>query len=110
LIAGVVSVAAGTRLSLPRLTEPTELSAAVLLAGGVAAYLVALGLFRIALRFGNPLPRLGAGLALLALIPVGTKFGAAQLLLAAAALLVVMLLVERVVDARTGPAIGHQAG
>jgi low temperature requirement protein LtrA len=110
MIAGVVSVAAGTRLSLPTLTEPTGHSAAALLGGGAALYLLALGLFRTALRFGNPAPRLVAGLAVLALIPVGTEFGAAQLLLAIAAVGVGMLVLERLVDARTENADAHQAG
>ncbi|MFN2562747.1 MAG: low temperature requirement protein A [Jatrophihabitans sp.] len=110
MLAGVVSVAAGTRLSLPELTEPTGRAAAALLAGGVAVYLIALGLFRAALRFGNPGPRLVTGLAALALIPVGTGFGAAQQLLATATLVVAMLFVERAVDARTGATNGHRAG
>jgi low temperature requirement protein LtrA len=110
MLAGVVSLAAGTRLSLPELTRPTGHPAAALIAGGVAVYLVALGLFRAALRFGNPAPRLVGGVAVLAFIPLGTEFGAAQQLLAMAALVVAMLFAERAVDARAARPFGHRAG
>ena len=57
MMAGVVAVAAGSRLSLPDLTSPTSLAAAGLLAGGAALYLVALAAFRRLLHFGTAAPR-----------------------------------------------------
>jgi low temperature requirement protein LtrA len=95
MLIGVLGVAAGSRLSLPRLTEPATLAAAALLAGGAALYVAALGLFRVFLRFGPPAPRLITAVLLLALIPAGRYAGAAQELAAIAAVLLGLLLLER---------------
>lgn len=110
MLAGVVAVAAGSRLSSPELTEPTELTAAALLAGGVATYLAGLGVFRLIIGFANPVPRLVAGGAVLATVPAGTSLGAAQQLLLLTLLLVVLLLAERVLGARGTAPMPDQAG
>jgi low temperature requirement protein LtrA len=95
MLAGVVAVAAGSRHALPDLTAATDLAAATLIAGGLAAYLLALAAFRAIVRFANPVPRLAAAVAMPASIPIGTALGAAQQLLAAAAAIAVLLVVER---------------
>jgi low temperature requirement protein LtrA len=95
MMIGVLSVAAGSRLSLPLLTEPTTLAAAALLAGGAALYVAGLGLFRVFLRFAPPGPRLITAAALLALIPAGRYAGAAQELAGIAVVLGALLLLER---------------
>jgi len=95
MMAGVVGVAAGSRLSLPALTEPTSLAAASLIAGGGALYLAGLALFRAVLRYDDPRPRLVTALLLLAFIPVGRYAGAAQELAGLALMITAMLLIER---------------
>jgi len=115
MLAGVVSVAAGSRLSLPDLASATDLAAAALIAGGVAVYLLALAWFRAALRIGNPLPRVAAGVAVLALVPIGTSLGAGQQLLATAALVTLLLVTERLLagrhpNARGGDSPADRAG
>lgn len=115
MLAGVVSVAAGSRLSLPDLTSATHLAAAALIAGGVAVYVLALAWFRAALRIGNPLPRVAAGFAVLALVPIGTSLGAGQQLLATAALVTLLLVTERRLagrhpNARGGDSPADRAG
>jgi low temperature requirement protein LtrA len=111
MIAGVLGLAAGTRLSLePGLTSPTSLPAASLLGGGIALYLLALGGFRLGLGFASPAARLVGGLAVLGLVPVGTQLGAAQQLLGSAVLVVVILLAELRIDARDGSRPVDRAG
>ncbi|MDQ6848676.1 MAG: low temperature requirement protein A [Actinomycetota bacterium] len=95
MMAGIVSVAAGSRLSLPELTAPAPNAAAWFIGGGVAVYLLALAVFRALLRFAVPLGRALFGLLALATVPVGTGLGAAQQLLVIAGLIVVLLLAER---------------
>lgn len=110
MLAGVVAVAAGSRLSLPDLTATTSLAGAALIAGGAGVYVAALAGFRFALHSGAVPPRLGTAVALLATIPVGTDLGAAQQLLAVALVIVAMLLVERRADAGAAATQAHQAG
>jgi low temperature requirement protein LtrA len=95
MMAGVVSVAAGSRLSLPDLTAGTSPAAASFLAGGVALYLVGLAAFRAVLRFAAATMRAAWAALALATIPVGTIAGAAQQLLVIAALLMALLTLER---------------
>jgi low temperature requirement protein LtrA len=95
MMAGVVSVAAGSRLSLPDLTAATSTPAACFLGAGVALYLVGLAAFRAVLGFGSPTTRAAWALLALATIPVGALAGAAQQLLVIAALLVALLTLER---------------
>jgi low temperature requirement protein LtrA len=102
MMAGVVSVAAGSRLSLPDLTAGTSAAAASFLGGGVALYLVGLAAFRAVLGFAAPTMRTAWAALALATIPVGIITGAAQQLLVIAALLVALLTVERRGTSRFG--------
>lgn len=95
MLAGVVGLAAGARLSLPDLTGATSLAAAALLAGGAAVYLAGLAAFRGVLAYGPWPPRAVAAVVAPTAIPVGTAAGAAQELLVLAALMVALLLAER---------------
>jgi low temperature requirement protein LtrA len=99
MMAGIVAVAAGSRLSLPALTSPTSLAAASLLAGGAAVYLVALAAFRHLLHYASGMLRCLAAAIVLGLIPVGTHAGAAQQLAATAGVIALLLLTERLVRA-----------
>ena len=109
MMIGVLSVAAGSRLSLPHLTEPASLAAATLLAAGAAVYTGALALFRRILRFATPVPRLITAVVLLALVPVGRYAGGAQELAGIAVVLTAMILAERRL-ARTGWSGPAEAG
>jgi low temperature requirement protein LtrA len=95
MMAGVVGVAAGSRLSLPSLTERTSLAAASLIAGGAALYLAGLALFRALLGYAEPITRLVTAIVLLAFIPLGRYAGAAQELAGLGLALAAMLLLER---------------
>ncbi len=94
MMAGVIGIAAGSRLSLPDLAEPTSVSASWLIAGGAATYLVSLAGFRAVLGFAIAGPRGVAALAALATAPVGIHLGAAQQLAFIAALVTAMLVAE----------------
>jgi low temperature requirement protein LtrA len=95
MMAGVVSVAAGSRLALPDLTGATSTAAASFLRAGVATYLLGLAVFRRVLAFASATTRAVWALLALATLPVGTQAGAAQQLLVIALLLVGLLAVER---------------
>jgi low temperature requirement protein LtrA len=102
MMAGVVSLAAGSRLSLPDLTAGTSAAAASFLGGGVALYLVGLAAFRAVLGFAAPTMRAAWAALALATIPVGTIMGAAEQLLVIAVLLVALLTLERRGASRLG--------
>jgi low temperature requirement protein LtrA len=95
MMAGVVGIAAGSRLSLPALTEPTTLAAAALISGGAGMYLAGLAVWRLALRFATAQVRALTAVLMLAVIPVGTTAGAGYQLTVLAALVALMLTVER---------------
>jgi low temperature requirement protein LtrA len=69
LLGGIVAVAAGTKLAVVRYNEPSTISAAVLLAGGIFAYLIGLVLFRVFVGSGRLAVRL-----LIALLALPTAF------------------------------------
>lgn len=94
-MAGIIAIAAGSRLSLPELMNPTTLAAAGFVSGGAATYLAGLALLRSALGYAPAWPRLLAALVVLAPIPLGTAAGAGYQLAAIAALLAALLLAER---------------
>jgi low temperature requirement protein LtrA len=95
MMAGVIGVAAGSRLSLPELTRPTGLAAASLIAGGAGLYLAGLSLFRTVLRYDEPWSRLVTAVLVLAFIPLGRYAGAAQELAGVGLAMAGMLLLER---------------
>jgi low temperature requirement protein LtrA len=110
MLAGIVGLAAGIRYSLPHLTSGAHVQSAVLVAGGVATYLLALAWFRAALRFAAPLPRVGAAVVVLGTIPLGTAAGTAVQLVTVAAVLAGLLLLEHRIGARPGPVATDPAG
>lgn len=78
MIAGVIGVAAGTRLGLADLLGQSEPAGAWLIAGGAATFLAATAVFRGILGFAAPLPRAVGAAVLLATAPIGIYLGAAQ--------------------------------
>jgi low temperature requirement protein LtrA len=94
MIGGILAIAAGARLSLPKLTSATETAAAALIGGGAALFLFAMAGFRFALRYRTPLPRAVTSLLMLATIPIGTEAGAAQQLAVVAALTTALVVSE----------------
>ena len=75
MIAGVIGVAAGTRLGLDDLWAPAERAAAWLIGGGAAVYLAATALFRSVLRVGPISGRLVGTVVLLGTAGVGADLG-----------------------------------
>jgi low temperature requirement protein LtrA len=108
MLAGVVAVAAGSRLSLPVLTDRSPTAAAALIAGGAATFLVGSALARLVFRLPMPAARAVAALVVLATAPVGTQLGAAQQLAAVALVIGVLLVLESRSTARV--AVGDAAG
>jgi len=94
MMAGVVGVAAGSRLCLPDLTRAGPLAAAWFIAGGASLFVAALAGFRAVLGSGQPLPRVVGALALLAVVPLCTHVSAAAELIAVAVLIVAVLAAE----------------
>ena len=109
MLAAVVSVAVGSRLSLPELTRRTSTAAATFIAAGAALYLAGLALCRLVLGFRSPVPLLAAAVLVLATLPLGTALGAAQELISAAVVVTVLLVLERRVPTRTGSAVGQDS-
>ena len=95
LLGGVVALAGGTRRGLPDLTSATDRESAVLIAGGAAAYLLGLVVFRLVLAHDSAWLRAGAALAVLATFPIGISLGTSQQLATIALLLAALLVVER---------------
>jgi len=95
MMAGVVAVAAGSRLCLPDLTHAAHLPAAWFIAGGASLFVAALAGFRAVLGSGQPAPRAAGAVALLATVPLGTHLSAAAELGGVAALIVAVLAAER---------------
>jgi len=98
MMAGVVAIAAGSRLSLPDLTRAGERPSAWFIAGGASLFFAALAGFRFVLGSGRPWPRAIAALALLATAPLGTRFSTAVELTGIAVVIVAVLAVERMVE------------
>jgi len=94
MIAGVIGVAAGTRLGLEDLWASAEPAAAWLIACGAAIYLSATTVFRSVLRVGPIGARLVGTVVLLATAAVGSILGTAEQLGAVAVVLALTLVVE----------------
>jgi low temperature requirement protein LtrA len=108
MIAGVIAVAAGTRLRVFRLLEPAPAFEAWLIGGGALFFMLGSAGFRLALGFGSPWPRaLGSLLCLIAVpasVYLSTDVGLAAAAVAIAATLVIEHAVERPTRERTGSA------
>jgi low temperature requirement protein LtrA len=94
LILGIVSVAAGLKKAVGAPYEPLNGWIAAELATGVLLFLVCDVGFRRTLGLGRGAARLGAGLAALATIPLGTQVAAAAEVGALAAIVTGALVVE----------------
>ncbi len=84
MIAGVIGVAAGTRLGLPDLLLPAGQSGAILIAAGSSIYLLGTAWFRSAFRFASAGPRLAGAVGCLLTTFVGTGWGTGEQLAAVA--------------------------
>ena len=78
MIAGVIAIAAGTRLGLPDLLAPAERPGAVLIAVGASLYLAATAWFRRMFGVASSGPRLIGAAALLLSTFAGLAFGTGQ--------------------------------
>ncbi len=94
MIAGVIGVAAGTRLGLEDLWAPALPAAGWFIGGGAAVYLAATALFRSVLRVGSITARLVGTAVLLGTASIGLILGTAEQLGAVALALVATLAIE----------------
>jgi low temperature requirement protein LtrA len=96
MLLGVVTIAAGVKLSLAHISEPAELAAALLLGGGVAVYVIGDTAFRRAMRI--PIGR--GHLPVIALAPmtaaVGTLVGTWAQLISLVLIVLAMLIAEEI--------------
>jgi low temperature requirement protein LtrA len=95
IVLGVVTIAAGLKLSIGHAGGPSPLGPAVALAAGVAVFLGGAAWLRRAFRIGPVAARLGGALVALLTIPLGTAVAAPVELGALVALMVAVLFVER---------------
>ena len=105
MIAGIIGVAAGTRLGLEDLFAQAPHGGGALIAGGTALYLLGTAWLRTVFRLARVWPRVAGAVAALVAWPIGTLWGTAQALAAVA----VVLAVTAVVGARH-PARGAATG
>ncbi len=96
MVAGVISLAAGTRLGVEDLLAPAAISGAVLIGAGAAVFLAGSAWFRVALQISAIRFRLVAVLVVLLAIPVATAWGSAQALAVVAVVIGSMVAAERV--------------
>lgn len=95
MMAGVIAMAAGTRLGLDDLLSPAGGPGAVLIAGGAAVFLLGTAAFRAGMRVGGERIRLVAAVAVLAGWPAGLGWGTGQALGVVAVVLAGTVLAER---------------
>jgi low temperature requirement protein LtrA len=96
ILGGVVLVAAGLKLAVVIYNEPSTTPAAVFLAGGVAAYLVGLAIFRWFVHVHPVAGRLFMAALAVATIPIGLRFSATIQL----AILVLILIAGNIAEQR----------
>ena len=108
MVAGIVLLALGMKLTLAEVSEPLETVPAVAMLGGTALYLLAHVAFRWrnVHRFNSA--RFGCALLLFALIPLATRIDALVTLALLAALLVVLLVYETYHFAELRDRLRHQ--
>ncbi|MGY0234630.1 low temperature requirement protein A [Longispora urticae] len=97
MLLGIVAMSAGVKKALAHPTEHSHLDAALVLAGGVALFLVGEALFRGVLRIGLPVWRLVGAAAAMATVPVGTALNPLAQLLALIVVFVAVFVTEEVV-------------
>ncbi len=104
MLLGVTSLAAGVKLTISTINTRLPIGPALLLAGGIASYLLGDALFRRAMRIPQSAYRLGAAMVALVTVVLGTSLtGLAQLVV-----LLVSLVVMLALEARAEPARERQ--
>jgi low temperature requirement protein LtrA len=95
LLFGVIALATGVKKAIGHAAEPISFAQALVLGGGVAAFLLGDALFRSILRLGTPYFRIFAGIGALLTVPLGLWLSAVGQLAALVVLLTALLLLER---------------
>lgn len=103
MIAGVIAVAAGTRLRVYQLMLPAPPFEAGLIAGGAMLFLLGSAGFRLALGFGSPWPRALGALLCLAAVPAGMYVATATALAASAVAIATTLAIEHAIESTPTP-------
>jgi len=100
MIFGAIAIAAATKLSLRDFLEPMTGFSAWLMAAGCALYLVGGAVFRAALGYASPVPRIFGAVAAASVAPAGARGSTALALTFVALVISATLFVERRVDTR----------
>jgi len=95
VVLGVVTLAAGLKLSIGHAAEAIPIGPALALAGGAGLFLAGVAWLRRALRIGPAAARVGGAVLALATIPLGTLVDATAELAALIAVFVAVLVFER---------------
>jgi len=95
LLLGIVALAAGLKKAVAHASGHLELNEAAVLAAGLALYLASDVVFRLVLRIGRIRFRAGAGIVVLAAIPLGLVMGVLQLVAMILVLSVMLWLEDR---------------
>ncbi len=103
MVLGVVTIAAGVKLSIGHAGGPAPYGPAIALAGGAALFLAGAAWLRRALRIGPIAVRVAGALLALLTIPLGTQIAATAQLAGLVAVLVAVPLAERLRERRAGP-------
>ncbi len=96
MVLGVVTLAAGLKLSIGKIVEALPIAPALAIAGGAALFLTGAAWLRRALQIGPAITRLGGALLALATVPLGVWVADVAQLVALVAVFVAVLAVERV--------------
>ena len=100
MIFGAIAIAAATKLSIRDFLEPMTGFSAWLMAAGCALYLVGGAVFRAALGYASPIPRIFGAIAAAFVAPAGARGSTALALTCIAIVIAATLIVERRVDSR----------
>ncbi|NVB78693.1 MAG: low temperature requirement protein A [Kofleriaceae bacterium] len=103
MIAGVIAVAAATRLRVYQLMLPAPAFEAQLIAGGTMLFLFGSAGFRLALGFGSPWPRALGALSCLVAIPAAMYLSTAAGLAATAIVIAITLGIEHILEKASTP-------
>jgi len=98
MIFGAIAIAAATKLSLRDFLEPMTSFSAWLIAAGCSLYLLGGSVFRAALGYASPLPRLFGAIAAAFVAPAGARGSTALALGFVAIVIAATLFAERRVD------------
>jgi low temperature requirement protein LtrA len=96
MIAGIVLLAVGIKMTIGRVSQPLDVVPAISLCAGVALYLLAQTAFKLRVMGSITLHRLVPAVACVALIPLATKVDAIHAVAAVAAVMLVMAVYEAI--------------